>query len=73
MQDHFLDFNPDREDAAAAAGGGVVLPPIQCPLGPQAMAGLRAAINPITPSQDNGKDIYQAVLDYVTFHSNLAG
>lgn len=71
MQDHFLDFNPDREDAAAA--GGVVLPPIQCPLGPQAMAGLRAAINPITPSQDNGKDIYKAVLDYVTLHSNLAG
>lgn len=71
LQDHFLDFNPDREDAAAA--GGVVLPPIQCPLGPQAMAGLRAAINPITPSQDNGKDIYKAVLDYVTLHSNLAG
>ncbi|XP_049457585.1 uncharacterized protein LOC125904292 [Epinephelus fuscoguttatus] len=78
LQDHLLD-NPDslREDApaaaAAAAAGGVVLPPIQCPLGPQAMAGLRAAINPITPSQDNGRDIYKAALDYVTFHSNLAG
>lgn len=72
MQDHFLDFNPEREDDAAAAAGGVVLPPIQCPLGPQAMAGLRAVINPITLSQDNGKDIYKAALDYVTLHSNLA-
>ncbi|XP_051997736.1 uncharacterized protein LOC127654572 [Xyrauchen texanus] len=71
LQDHFLDFNPDRQEAAAASG--VVLPPIQCPLGPQAMAGLREAINPISPSQDNGKDIYKAALDYVTHHSNLAG
>ncbi|XP_008304281.1 uncharacterized protein LOC103375742, partial [Stegastes partitus] len=49
--------------------GGVVLPPIQCPLGPHAMAGLRAAIDPVTPSQDNGRDICQAALDYVALHS----
>lgn len=76
LQDHLLDFNPDslREDApAAAAVAGVVLPPIQCPLGPQAMAGLTAAINPNAPSQDNGRDIYKAALDYVTLHSNFAG
>ena len=54
-------------DSLGEESTGVVLPPVHCPLGPQAMAGLMAAINPIAPSQDNGRDIYKATVDYVMF------
>lgn len=68
IDSRLLNWNPNclNEEECAV---GVVLPPIQCPLGPQAMAGLRSTINPITPSRDNGKDIYRAALDYVTLHT----
>ncbi|XP_039463356.1 uncharacterized protein LOC120436418 isoform X1 [Oreochromis aureus] len=66
IQEHFsLDLDCSRPES----GGGVVLPPIQCPLGPEAMAGLRAAIHPLSPSFDNGRDLYERVLNYIRVHS----
>lgn len=56
IQEHFsLDLDCSRPES-----GGVVLPPIQCPLGPEEMAGLRAAIHPLSPSFDNGRDLYES-------------
>lgn len=42
-----------REESA----GAIVLPHIQWPVGPQAMAGLRVAVNPVTVSEDNGQHL----------------
>lgn len=65
IQEHFsLDLDCSRPES-----GGVVLPPIQCPLGPEEMAGLRAAIHPLSPSFDNGRDLYERVLNYIIVHS----
>lgn len=55
----------------AESAGGIVLPPIQCPLGPRAMEGLKASINPLSPSPDNGRDLYQAALNYAILHSEI--
>ncbi|XP_030579643.1 uncharacterized protein LOC115776189 [Archocentrus centrarchus] len=59
----------DPDSLGGEPAVGVVVPHIQCPLEPHGMAGLREAVDPLSPSQDNGKDLYLAALTYATFHS----
>ncbi|KAG5855022.1 hypothetical protein ANANG_G00044470 [Anguilla anguilla] len=54
------------EDLSA---GVVPLPPMECPLTQQGMARLRAAIDPSSPSQDHGQDIYITIVNYVLLHN----
>lgn len=61
-----LDFNTASE--LDVTSSGVILPPVECPLNEQDMAGLRAIIDVTRPSESNGRDIYLAVLNYILNH-----
>lgn len=62
-----MDLNADS--LGEEPGSGIVVPPIQHSVGPQVMAELMTAITPTAPSQDNGRDIYRAALNFVTLHT----
>lgn len=44
---------------------GVILPPVECPLCEQDMAGLGATIDITRPSESYGRDVYLDELHYV--------
>ena len=66
IEDADLDFNTASEIDAISSG--VILPPVECPLWEQDVAGLRATIDVTRPSESYDRDIYLAVLNYVLSH-----
>lgn len=44
---------------------GVQVPEIECPLSPEELAGLKAAVNPMELSTSFGADVYLRALEYI--------
>ncbi|XP_049319418.1 uncharacterized protein LOC111190594 [Astyanax mexicanus] len=60
------DFNIASEMDAVSSG--VIVPPVECPLHDNDMAGLRTTIEVTRQSESYGRDVYLAVLNYVLNH-----